>query len=163
MFIAHVYKWPAIVVVVVVCVRCCIRLSVRYNILCNICIYCELHVVGDSLYMSLCNVILFVGWFLFGRANNNHPSPSHIHTPYSLVCILAFLTGIRMAMISEPSQRLHSLRYILLHSFPDQFFLHLVPGINYLFKRNQALSRSLFTNFQTITYAEYKCCSQYEQ
>jgi hypothetical protein len=89
--------------------------------------------------------------------------PPLLSTPYSLVCILAFLTGIRMAMISEPSQRLHSLRYILLHSFPDQFFLHLVPGINYLFKRNQALSRSLFTNFQTITYAEHKCCSQYEQ
>lgn len=90
--------------------------------------------------------------------------PPLISTPLTLwFCILAFLTGIRMAMISEPSQRLHSLRYILLHSFPDQFFLHLVPGINYLFKRNQALSRSLFTNFQTITYAEYKCCSQYEQ
>ncbi len=123
------------------CVRCCIRLSVRYNILCNICVYIVNYMWSDSLYMSLCNVILFVGWFCLVEPTIIIPPPL-LSTPYSLVCILAFLTGIRMAMISEPSQRLHSLPYILLHSFLDQVFLHLVPRINYLFKQNQVLSRS---------------------
>lgn len=101
---------------------CCNRLSVRYIILCNN-IYCELHVVGLLVYVIM--RCYFVCWLvLFGRANNNHRLPPLLllSTPTLLVCILAFLTGIRMAMISEPSQRLHSLPYILLHSFPDQFF-----------------------------------------
>jgi hypothetical protein len=42
------------------------------------CIYCELHVVGLLVYVIV--QCYFVCWLvLFGRANNNHPSPSPIH------------------------------------------------------------------------------------
>lgn len=83
-----------------------IDFSVRY-------ILCKIYIVNymwlDSLSMSFCGAILFLGWFCLVEPTIIIPPRLLSTTPYSLVCILAFLTGIRMAMISEPSQRLHSL------------------------------------------------------
>jgi hypothetical protein len=66
------------------CCCCCCVYGVVLDFLWDIIsyviyVYIVNYMWSDSLYMSLCNVILFVGWFLFGRANNNHPSPSPIH------------------------------------------------------------------------------------
>jgi hypothetical protein len=59
MFIAHVLQMTCHCCCCC-CVRCCNRLSVRYI---SYVMYIVNYMWLDSLYMSLCGVILFVGWF----------------------------------------------------------------------------------------------------
>jgi hypothetical protein len=133
MFIAHVYKWPAIVVV---CVRCCNRLSVRYISYVYIVNYMWL----DSLYMSLCGVILFVGWFCLVEPTIIIPPPLSLSYAPLLFGLYSSFShrdkdGYDFWTISEASLTpIYTIAFISRSSF-----WHLVPHINYLFKRNQAL------------------------
>jgi hypothetical protein len=102
---------------------------------------------SDSLYMSLCGVILFVGWLvLFGRANNNHPSPLSSYPPLLFGLYSSFShrdkDGYDFWTISEASLTpIYTIAFI-----SRSIFWHLVPHINYyLFKQNQALSISYYS------------------